>query len=103
MLNPHKPNFIWHLIFLLAIGVELWLMSRATFNANLAATAIGCFAGTLTLGLGRADNMSRFMNSGGRYIEWPAISADRALNVLFIAGWLLGMVNFVFVAKELSR
>jgi len=103
MKNKYKPNFYWHLGFLLVIAVEIWLMSRATFGSNIVATILGCFGGIVLLGLGRANNLARFMDSGGRYVEWPILKADSVLNLLYATGWTVGMINFGFVALELSR
>lgn len=101
--NRHKPNALWNILMIVLIVVELVLMSRATMGGNLAAAFIGCIAGVIVLGFGRANNLTRFMNSGGRYTEWSPFGADQILTGSSIAAWVVGMVNFYFVALELSR
>lgn len=72
-------------------------------TSNIFASVVGCVVGIVILGFGRAHNMSRFMNSRGRYTEWPLVSANAALTWLAAVSWALGITNFYFVAKELAR
>lgn len=98
-----RPSPGWHVSLLVLIALEAWLMSNVAVVSNVIAAGVGCIAGIVILGLGRAHNMARFMNSGGRFIEWPLVSANTALTWLAAAAWAMGIFNFYFVAKELAR
>lgn len=85
------------------IATEVIFMSRASFSGNVIAAILGCVVGVVVLGFGRANNLSRFMSSGGRYVEWSPIGADRLLTWTSAAAWVVGIVNIFYVAWELSR
>ena len=61
---------------------------------------MGMFIGLILMGLFRQKINAR--QASGRFGDW-SISSVRLGTVVSAAGWLLGLVNLVIVARELSR
>jgi len=80
--------------------ITVILVLRGALPHLGAAIVIGMFVGVVVLGLARLDANSK--RSGGRFADWR-IESVRVATLLFVVGWLAGLVSLWRFALVLSR
>ncbi len=75
----------------------MWGASRFALSASI---LLGMFAGVVLLGLIRLDANGK--RAGGRFAEWRFESV-RVATLLFVIGWIGGLVSLWRFALVLSR
>lgn len=95
-----RPDPTWIFALGLLVLLEFYLTRRGGHANNFATSIFGLFGTALLLGFFRMKEAS--LQAGGRYSDWSFRARHVAVS-LVSAGWLLGVLNLFFVAKEWSR
>ncbi len=95
-----RPDPTWIFVLLAALVIEVILTLLGGYGANLGCALLGLFGVAILLGRFRIREAA--LRAGGRYSDWR-FRARRIAVIVAASGWILGLVNVFFVAKEWTR